>query len=99
MHGLILLGDLHLGRIDDNLSQIHGVDDFAVEPDALHDLTERIVEGKRFHPIVVPRPWPAYGNYAGASPPVRGSIRARLVYFGPNAASRLLSSDKWGEEA
>jgi hypothetical protein len=37
-------------RIDHNLSQIHGVDDLAVEPDALHDLTERIVEGQRYTP-------------------------------------------------
>src|SRR6266567_5423697 len=39
---LVLLGDLHLARVDGHTSEVHGEDQFAVAPDPFHYLAKRI---------------------------------------------------------
>jgi hypothetical protein len=49
---LVLLGDFHSRSADRDSSQADGKDDFAVEPDPLHDLAKWIVVCQRLdgHP-------------------------------------------------
>ena len=67
---LILLGHLHALAIHVHLPEVHREDQRAVEPDPLHDLAERVVEGQRLDAVTAPGGLPVAANLAPGDGPV-----------------------------